>query len=136
MSQITIRSKFMIALAAYAAAHSPVLTIAREGQSFTKPPDGSVFLEPWLIPAETRNPTVEGTRKRYWGEFMVNIWTKDNIGTAVGETIAEEIAALFPVFPKNILPVSVEQHASIKRAITDVAGWRIIPVCFSYRAEF
>lgn len=135
MSQKIIRAKFMVALAAYASAHSPVLTIAREGQGFVKPTDGSSFLEAIIFPANTTNPTTDGLRKRYWGDFTVNVWTKDSIGTDVGETIAEEVASLFPVVPKSLLPVSVEETPSVKRAVLD-AGWRIIPVCVSYRAEF
>lgn len=135
MSQKIIRAKFMIALAAYASAHSPVLTIAREGGGFIKPTDGSSFLEAFLIPAQTTNKSTDAIRKTYRGEFMVNVWVKDSGGADVGETIAEEICSLFPVVPKSLLPVSVEQTPSIKKAITEVTGWRIIPVCISYRAE-
>ena len=135
MSQITIRAKFMNALKAFAAAHNPVLTIAREGVGFTKP-DGNSFLEATLIPSDPIAPTTDGVRKRYFGEFQINVWTVDNVGTGVAEAIAEEIAALFPVVPKTYLPVSVEQPPSIKKAIDDVPGWIVIPVCIPYRAEF
>ncbi len=135
MSQQAIRAKFMVALAAYAAAHNPILTIAREGLPFTKPSNYDTFLEAFLTPADTANPTTDAARKRYFGEFTINIWTKDTSGPGVAEIIAEEIAALFPVVPKSYLPVSVENTPSIKRAILD-SGWRITPVCINYRAEY
>ncbi len=136
MSQILIRAALTTKLATWAAAHNPVLTIAREGQAFTKPTDNSPWLEVMLHPAATINPTTEATRKRYLGEFSVNVWTKDSIGTGLGEGIAEEIAALFPVVPKSLLPISVEQTPSIKKGFVDEAGWRITPVCVQYRAEY
>lgn len=135
MTQPVIRAKFMVALSAFAAAHSPVLTIAKEGMAFTKPTDGSSFLEAILLPANTVNRTTEATRKTYWGDFQVNVWTADDVGAGPGEAIAEEIAALFPVVPKSYLPVSVEQTPSIKKAVPSDDGWRIVPVCISYRAE-
>lgn len=134
MSQAIIRSTLMTALSTWAAAHNPVLTIAREGQSFTKPPDGSVFLEPFLNPADTNIADITGSRKRYMGSFQINIWTKDTIGAGLSESIAEEIAQLFPVFPKTLDPVSIESPASIKRPLLD-AGWRILPVVMYYRFE-
>lgn len=136
MSIKTIRSKFMLALAAYATSHNPPLPLAREGESFTKPVDGSSWLEAYIVPSNTTNRTVDGLTKTYWGEFVINVWVEENNGAGLGEVIAEELSNLFPVFPKNYLPVTIEQTASVKRAIEDVAGWRIIPVCIPYRAEF
>lgn len=137
MSQKAIRAKLTVPLAAYAAAHNPALRLNVEGESFTKPVDGSTFLEVFLVPANTIVSTLAGNKRRFFGDFQINVWTKDGVGTATGETIAEEIAQLFPVLPKSTFtPVSIEAPASIKRAITDTAGWRVIPVCLSYRAEF
>lgn len=135
MSMTIIRSTFMTALAAYAAAHSPVLTIARENTPFTKPATGATFLEAFFIPANTTLATLAGDRRRFWGDFQINIWTKEGFGAGAGEVIAEEIAQLFPAVPKNFLPVSVEGPANIKRSITDQAGWRVTPVLIPYRME-
>jgi len=124
----------MRALAAYATAHSPVLTISREGAPFSPPTDNSTFLEALLLPADTQTATLDGSRRRFLGSFQINIWAKDNIGTGASETIAEEIAQLFPVFPKTLFPVSVETPASVKRSLTE-NGWRVIPVIINYRYE-
>ena len=135
MSMTIIRASLMTALATYAAAHNPPLTIARENTAFTKPTGGATFLEPFFIPANTTTPVLDGSRRRFWGDFQINIWTKDGIGAGEGEKIAEEIYQLFPVVPKSYLPVSIEGPANIKRSITDVAGWRITPILIPYRME-
>lgn len=135
MSQSIIRATLMQALSIYATAHSPILTIARENAPFTKPTDGSTFLEAFIIPANTITPNVAADRRRFYGDFQINVWTKEGIGAGVGETIAEEISQLFPVYPKSYLPVSIEAPASIKRSISDVSGWRILPLLIPYRLE-
>lgn len=135
MTMSIIRSTFMTALSAYAAAHNPVLTISRENTAFVKPANNATFLEAFLIPANTTLPTLAADTRRFWGDFQVNIWTKDGIGAGTGEVIAEEIAQLFPVVPKNYLPVSVEGPANIRRSLTDTSGWRVTPVLIPYRME-
>lgn len=136
MSQALIRAALMTKLATWAAAHSPVITIAREGVPFTKPVDGGPFIEAIIIPANTTSPTTEATRKRYFGELAINVWTKESVGTGLGEGIVAEIEALFPVVPKTLLPISIEQTPSAKRAFIDGFGWRVIPICIMYRAEY
>lgn len=135
MSLTVIRSTFTLALVAWANAQVPPIPIEREGQGFTKPTDGSPFLEMFIVPANTTNPSTEATRKRYRGDVMINVWCSDSKGAGQGEAIAEAIAGLFPVVPKNHPPVSVEQTPSVKRAITDIAGWRVIPISIPYRME-
>ena len=125
----------MLALSNYAVAHSPVLTIAREGLPFTKPADYGTFLEAILIPATTNTVTVSGVRQRFLGTFQINVWVKDNAGPGEAETIAGELAALFTVVPKTLLPVSVETPLTAHRAILDGSGYRILPCDFSYRME-
>lgn len=136
MSIVTIRSKILVALSAWAAAKVPAIPLAREGQAFTPPTGFGTYIEVFVLPADTFNPTVDGTRKRYMGDVILNIYSKDGVGTALSEGLAEELAALFPIVPKNYLPVSVETTPSIKHAITGVSGYRVTPVTFSYRAEF
>ncbi len=135
MSQTTIRSVLMQALATYANAHSPILPISREGVPFTKPVNNGTFLETFFTPANTVNITTDGIRKRFLGEFQINVWVADNIGVNTAETIANEIANLFPVVPKSYLPISIEQTPSIKKSIYDPSGYRVTPVCVSYRME-
>lgn len=136
MSQVAIRSKITTALATWAASKSPALTIARENQPFTKPANYGTFVELVVIPADTFTSTLDGTGRRFLGEVIINIWTKDGQGTAIAESLAEEIALLFPVVPKNLLPVSVETWPTLKRSMQVDEGYRVSTVCFNYRAEF
>lgn len=136
MSQVAIRSRLVTALSDWASAKVPAIPLAREGDSkFIIPASNGTYIEVFVIPANTLNPTVEGTRKRYMGEVVCNIHTKDGVGTCESETLAEEIAALFPVVPKIYLPVSVETTPSIKRSVVESSGMRVTPVCFMYRME-
>jgi hypothetical protein len=135
VSQSIIRAKLMQTLAAYAAAHNPILTIARENTAFTKPTNGAAFLEAFLIPAKTITPNVAGDRRRFYGDLQVNVWTNQGVGAGVAETIAEEISQLFKVFPKDLLPVSIEAPASVKRPLQDVSNWWVLPILIPYRLE-
>lgn len=136
MSQVAIRSKVTTALAAWAAAKSPALTIARENQPFTKPINYGTFLELTVIPADTFTSTLDGTGRRFLGEVIINVWTNDGIGTGVAEALAEEIAQLFPRVPLNYLPVVIESWPTLKRSIMMDEGYRVSTVCFNYRAEY
>lgn len=134
MSMQVIRSTLTSALVVWAATKD--IPVVRESQAFDKPESNGTFIEIFFIPAETRVADISGERKRYLGEVICNIWVKDGTGAGEAEGLAEEIATLFAPYPKNYLPVSVEQIPSIKKSILDDSGYRITPVCFSYRAEF
>ncbi len=135
MSILTIRSTLVTKLSQYAAAHSPVLTISREGVPFNKPTDNTPFLEAILIPANTNVTTTDGTRQRFMGTFQVNVWVKEILGTGTAETIAEELRVLFAPVPKILLPVSVETPMSVGRSVLDGSGWRVTPCSLMYRLE-
>ena len=135
MSQAAIRAKFMLTLVAYANNHNPVLAIARENISFVKPNGSATFLEAFLIPAETRTAVLDGSRRRFWGDFQINVWAKEGSGAEIAETIAEEISQLFKVYPKDLLPLSIEGPPSIKKSLTDGTGYRVTPVLIPYRYE-
>lgn len=136
MSQAAIRSKITTALAVWANAKSPTLPIARENQPFTKPINYGTFIELVIIPADTFTSTLDGTGRRFLGEVIINIWFQDGKGTAIGETLAEEIAQLFPRVPLNHLPVVVESWPTLKKSIQADEGYRVSTVCFFYRAEY
>jgi hypothetical protein len=128
----TIRSFFEGALKTWADAQSPALSISFENTSFSKPSTGN-FLECFLIPNETINPAVNGTRKREIGIFQVNVWTRQNSGSKDAMTIAQGIVDLFPLVPKGA--VSVEKTPSIEKSLLDNSGWYITPVTIEYRLE-
>lgn len=135
MSQALARKILMQTLAAYASAHAPVLSISRENTSFTKPVDGATFLEVFIIPADTTTPNISADRRRFRGSVQINIWTKQGIGAGTAEGIAEEISQLFKVFPKTLLPLSIEAPATIKKSNEDISQWWVTPVSLTYRLD-
>lgn len=131
MSDSVVRSYFETKLKTFADAQSPIIPISFEGVPFT--PTDVPYLEIFIIPAKTSNPTVDGKRKRLKGIVQINVWIKDGKGTRQGTTISQQIIDLFPIVPKGA--VSVEETPSIHKTITDISGWRITPVDMPYRYE-
>lgn len=139
---MSVRSELTTRLAAFAAAYTnnavqPYVTklpVAYEGVPFVKPANTEPFLEMFIVPAHIKDVTVDGTRRREVGIMQVNVWSKAGVGTAQGEAIAYALRAAFPLLPKQG-SVSVENTPSIKPAILDVAGYRVIPVIINYRQE-
>lgn len=130
----TIRQELESRLATFASAYSsPVLQVAWESIPFTKP-DNEPFLECFIIPAGVVSATLDASRTRERGTFQVNVWCPSGVGSGLVEGIARDITAAFPVVPK-IDNVSIEQPGNISRLITDLAGWIILPIMFSYRVE-
>lgn len=136
MSQVAIRSIITTALATWAAAKPVPIPIARENQAFTPPVNNGTFITLTIHPTDTLTATLDGTRRRFLGEVVCNIWVKDGVGTGQAEALAEEIAHLFTPVPKTMLPVSIENWPSIKPSLLDDSGYRVTPVCFAYRAEY
>lgn len=133
MSQVAIRSTITTALVTWATAKN--ITVAREGMPFDKSADHSTFISLDIIPDETQVATLDASRKRYLGNVFINIYVQDGVGTGDAEGLADELVSLFPVYPKNYLPLSIETVPSVKRSMLDESGWRITPVVFSYRLE-
>ena len=136
MSQTLIRSKLIKTVADYAAARVPAITVARENTAFTKPPNNGTFLEVILSPANTQNPNVASDTRRFYGDFLINVYVKENAGAGVAEAIAEELSQIFTVYPCQQLPVYITSHLDIKRSVSDPSGYRITPLMVSYRADF
>lgn len=138
MSLSLVRSTLMSKLATWAAAQSPVITIAREGVPFPAPPltqTPETFIEAFIVPSDTVNWSVSATNFRELGEFVINIWTRDDVGPKTAEDIVASLAAYFPIVPKSMLPLSVETTLSAKRAIPSGDGYRVVPCSLSYRME-
>lgn len=119
---------------AWANAQTPKVPIAFQGVAFTKPADGSPYLEPLLLPAATINKTVDGRRKTYIGLFQVNCWVQSGKGMGAVEALAQKVIDLFPMLPKTG-SVSVEQTPSAENSLLDDSGWLIVPVAIRYRME-
>ena len=129
---MTIRSELETRLATYAATHNPIIPIAWEGLPFT-PPTSGVFLQPIMLRSNRVSPSVDASSVRVRGDFQVNVVVRDGVGSALADTIAEEVMALYPIIPK-IGTVSVEQPPQKSSAIL-LLDKRIIAVTVNYRQE-
>ena len=133
MSSAFIRSEFDSRLASWASSQYPPVPIAFENTAFTKPTN-QLYLETYLLPAHTRNRTVDGLGNRETGVYQINIWYPIGGGMGVIEGVEVDIINLFAVIPKFSL-VSVDRTPSSAKAISDTAGWRVIHVSVYYRYE-
>lgn len=133
MSQQQIRAYFETKLSTWAAAHSPPLRIAYQNVPFT-PTATESYLECFLLPAYTMNPSVDGLRLREGGIFQINAVVVEGKGTKAVYDIAQAIVNLFPVVPKDNA-VSVEQTPSIARPFLDRNGRLSLPVSINYRLD-
>lgn len=134
MSTQIIRSELTKRLNTWAEAQVPPVTLSLEGEAFDKPADKSPWLQVFLLPAPTVNPTVDGLNKREIGIFQVNCWVWDDGGGAgKSDRLVQNVVDLFPIIPK-FSDVSVERTPSISRPLGE-DGWRVTPISISYRYE-
>jgi hypothetical protein len=129
MTQRTIRKEIEDKVAAWATPKN--IKVAYENVTFVKP--DNTFIELYIIPATTVNPTVNAKRATMYGFIQFNIYCKSGEGTKKSEELAQEIIELFPVVPK-IGTVSIEQTGSIMNSLYD-AQWLVTPVRIRYRQE-
>lgn len=128
-----VRAYFESALTTWASSQSPAIPISYENVPFTKPSSGP-YIECFLLPAATVARTTKGDKTREVGIFQVNVWVLEGQGSGPAQSIADSIAALFPLVPKSGA-VSIEKPPSIERAIYDVSGWYVLPLVIHYRHE-
>lgn len=128
----SVRSELSVRLAALATTLG--IPISYENVPFTKPANTAPFLEMFITPSSTQDVSIDGKRQRETGIFQVNVWSKTGVGTKEGEDIANAVKAAFPIVPKTGT-VSIEATPTIKQAILDGSGYRIIPILISYRQE-
>jgi len=131
MTQRTLRKEIEDKVAAWAASKSPAIPVAYENVTFVKP--STTFIELYIIPATTVNPTVNAKRSTNYGMIQFNIYCKSGEGTKKSEDLAQELINLFPVVPK-VGTVSIEQTGSIMNPLYD-SQWRVLPVRIRYRQE-
>jgi hypothetical protein len=83
------------ALAAWAAAHDPVVTVLTENREAETPADGSSFLVVQYPLSNTERPTVSRGTYVERGGFRIVINLQRGEGTADMRTIGSELGALF-----------------------------------------
>lgn len=138
MSLQIIRTELETRLTNWANSFTPPIQVALEGVPFNKPnEDASLpknpFVEAFILPGVTINPSVAGNDKREIGIFQVNVWCPDGRGTGQITAIAESLVSAFPVIPKMGY-VSIERTPSTAQSMPE-NDWRVIPVSINYRLD-
>lgn len=97
MSHLIIRQLYEKRLRDWASARLKPLRIAYENVEFT-PTEGETYLRAFAIPAGTDSNTLSGDHRAFTGVFQVSVVTPSGSGAGAAESIAEELAALYPVY--------------------------------------
>lgn len=134
MSTKAIRALLEARVNAWAAAHSPVLKVAFENVTFTKPASG-IYLRTFTLPNPTDSRYLEATDRVYMGVFQVSIVAPINTGPGAAESLVAELEALFPLNLEltSTLRVITTTPVSAAPAIQEPDAY-VVPVSFSYRA--
>jgi hypothetical protein len=136
MSHRIIRSLFEARLATWAKARTPVLRIAYQNVSFT-PAANETYLRAFAIPAGTDSNDLAGAHRLFTGLFQVTIVTPSNSGTGAGETLADQLAALYPLndaLTKDAITVLVMTPVEPGPEQQDDTTCEL-PVSFQYRCD-
>ncbi|WP_214510559.1 DUF4128 domain-containing protein [Pseudomonas brassicacearum] len=136
MSHKIIRSLLESRLSAWASARMPALRIAFQNVAFT-PNSGETYLRAFLLPAGTDSNDLAGAHRLYTGVFQITIVTPTGNGPSGAETIADELAALYPLndrLIRNGLTVLIMTPVEPGPEQTEDTAFAL-PVSFQYRAD-
>lgn len=136
MSHKIIRSMLEARLKAWAAARTPVLRIAYQNVPFT-PNNGETYLRAFLMPAGTDSNDLAGAHRLYTGVFQVTIVTPTGNGPSGAETIADELAALYPLNDRLVsdaITALIMTPVEPGPELTEDTAFAL-PASFQYRAD-
>lgn len=136
MSHKIIRSLLEGRLKAWATAHSPALRIAYQNVSFT-PAANETYLRAFTLPAGTDSNDLAGEHRLYTGVFQITIVTPVGGGPGAAETLADELAALYPLndqLTKTSFTVRVMTPVEPGPEQQEDTAFAL-PVSFQYRAD-
>jgi len=136
MSHKIIRSLLEARLKAWAGSRTPALPIAYQNVPFT-PRNGETYLRAFLIPAGIVSNDLAGVHRLYTGVFQITIVTPTGNGPSGAETIADELAALYPLndrLVRNGLTALIMTPVEPGPEQTEDAAFAL-PVSFQYRAD-
>lgn len=135
MSNKLCRRAIESTLAPWAAAHSPALPVAWENVPFT-PPAGT-YLRGFLLPAATAGIDLAGAGRTFRGIYQVSVVCPINTGPGAAESIADELATLFPLnlrITVSGLTLQVVTPVTAAQGAQDATNY-VLPVSFGYRAD-
>jgi hypothetical protein len=136
MSHNTIASIYEAKLIAWAKAQPTPLKVVVENEEFT-PVDGATYLKAFTLPGDTASNTLAGDHKLFTGVFQVSIVTPAGKYRGAAGALADQIAALFPLYErntKNSLTVVTMTPVDQGPGIPDDTTYTV-PVSFLYRAD-
>lgn len=136
MSHHVIASIYEAKLIAWAKALPVPLKVVVENETYT-PANDSTYLKAFTLPADTASNTLAGDHKLYTGVFQVSIVTPSGKYRGPAGAIADQIAALFPLYERNTkgaLTVVTMSPVDPGPGIADDTTYTV-PVSFLYRAD-
>ncbi len=136
MSHKIIRSMLEARLKAWAAARTPVLRIAYQNVPFT-PNNGETYLRAFLMPAGTDSNDLAGAHRLYTGLFQITIVTPVGNGPFGAETIADELASLYPLNERLVrdgITALIMTPVEPGPELTEDTAFAL-PVSFQYRSD-
>ena len=136
MSHNIIASIYEAKLITWAKALPTPLKVVVENEVY-KPVDGETYLKAFTLPADTASNTLCGDHKLYTGVFQVSIVTPSGKYRGDAGVIADQIAALFPLYERNTkgaLTVVTMSPVDQGPGIPDNTTFTV-PVSFLYRAD-
>ncbi|WWL45685.1 phage tail terminator-like protein [Pseudomonas parakoreensis] len=136
MSHNTIAAIYETRLIAWAKALPTPLKVVMENETYT-PVDGVTYLKAFTLPGDTASSTLAGDHKLYTGVFQISIVTPSGKYRGAAGTLADQIAALFPLYERNtkgaltvVTMTPADQGPGIPGETTFT-----VPVSFMYRAD-
>ncbi|WP_223538790.1 phage tail terminator-like protein [Pseudomonas sp. BF-R-12] len=136
MSHAIIASIYEARLIAWAKALPTPLKVVVENEAY-KPVDGETYLGAFALPADTASNTLGGDHRLYTGVFQVSIVTPSGKYRGAASELADQIAALFPLYERNskgALTVVTMTPVDPGPGIPDDTTYTV-PVSFLYRAD-
>jgi hypothetical protein len=136
MSHNLIASIYEARLITWAKALPVPLKVVVENEAYTPVADAT-YLRAYTLPADTASNTLAGDHKLYTGVFQVSVVTPSGKFRGAAGTLADQIAALFPLYERNtkstltvVTMTPVDQGPGIPDDTTFT-----VPVSFQYRAD-
>ncbi|WP_077046642.1 phage tail terminator-like protein [Pseudomonas sp. KK4] len=136
MSHNIIASIYEARLISWAKALPVPLKVVVENEAYT-PVNGATYLKAFTLPADTTSNALAGDHKLFTGVFQVSIVTPSGNFRGAAGAIADQIAALFPLYEritKGTLTVVTMSPVDPGPGIPDDTTFTV-PVSFQYRAD-
>jgi len=136
MSHNIIASIFEARLIAWAKALPTPLKVVVENEAY-EPGNGVTYLRAFTLPGDTASGTLGGDHKLYTGVFQVSIVTPSGKYRGAAGTLADQIAALFPLYERTTKGVLTVVTMTPVEQGPGISGDTIytVPVSFMYRAD-